>query len=245
MNWKYENIRLSDKSFMKAEVAKALKTWLVPLQKRNPKVTNTIRFSCPGHIKISLTPNFTKEDGHPDAQCHMGELPHIEIRKFNHKYYQLMVHEFGHAFGLLDTYKNKTSGRCKPGQPLSVMCTNFMNAPQKDDVAGLYAMYDMVYPAGVTPFTGGNLLEQSLYVQGLASDGKLCGQTASSCFCSNGQRHGLNGTVINSCVLFKNKKIIEFSPSKEPCSSAICTKRSAKSIARLCGNQVLTDKICN
>jgi hypothetical protein len=244
MEWNYENIRSSDKKAMKVLVSKALKTWLTPLQKRNPKVTNTIRFSCPGHIKITLSPNFTGENHHLEAQCFMGAYPHIEIRKYNYKYLQLMVHEFGHGFGLLDTYYYRTSGRCKPGQPLSVMCTNYMTELRRDDVAGINAMYDLVYPVGSTPITGGSELEHGLIVKGLSSDGKLCGRAASNCFCSNGQRLGPTGSVLNSCILFKNNKIIEFGPSKESCTPTECKRRSAKAIKKYCGNQVLTDKVC-
>lgn len=56
------------------------------------------------------------------------------------------LHEFGHAFGLLDTY-NGSGGSCQSGQPDSVMCRAYYEELQADDVAGIQDIYRRVRAA--------------------------------------------------------------------------------------------------
>lgn len=60
--------------------------------------------------------------------------------------YNVVLHEFGHAFGLGDTYQNGQSGNCRPGQPQAVMCNTSFDHLQPDDLAGMKAVFKMVYP---------------------------------------------------------------------------------------------------
>lgn len=53
------------------------------------------------------------------------------------------LHEFGHAFGLLDTYMGR-GGACQRGQPDSVMCWASYTTLQPDDVAGVRDVYQRV-----------------------------------------------------------------------------------------------------
>lgn len=53
----------------------------------------------------------------------------------------VVVHEFGHVFGLSDTYQNGTSGNCRPGQPQALMCNISFSEPQPDDIAGIRAVF--------------------------------------------------------------------------------------------------------
>lgn len=66
----------------------------------------------------------------------------IENPKFGYRVYQ---HEWGHLFGLRDTYsdrKNDTQMNCKLGHPTSVMCSpQEFDSLQLDDVAGILAAY--------------------------------------------------------------------------------------------------------
>jgi hypothetical protein len=120
-----------------------------------------------------------------------------------------------------------------------------MTALYKDDVAGLNAMYDLVYPSGPPPFIEGYELKSGLIVKGLTSDGKYCGMESSKCVCTNAKRANANGGISNSCVLFKNNDTIEFGPSKDACTAAECKRRYGKSIEKFCGQEVLTKENCN
>lgn len=63
--------------------------------------------------------------------------------------YNVLLHEFGHAFALSDTYMNGQSGNCMPGQPQAVMCNTKFAAPQADDVAGVQKIFKRVFPKDV------------------------------------------------------------------------------------------------
>lgn len=63
----------------------------------------------------------------------------------------VVIHEFGHAFGLSDTYQNGQSGNCRPGQPQSMMCNISFSDLQPDDVAGLKVVFDRRFPNDEPP----------------------------------------------------------------------------------------------
>ena len=51
---------------------------------------------------------------------------------------RVLVHEFGHAFGLGDTYIEGGRGACKPGQPVSRMCRSRLSEHlSHDDIRGV------------------------------------------------------------------------------------------------------------
>jgi len=56
------------------------------------------------------------------------------------------LHEFGHAFGLLDTYAG-TGGSCQTGQPASVMCYAKYDELLEDDIKGIQSVYRTVFPS--------------------------------------------------------------------------------------------------
>ena len=74
----------------------------------------------------------------------MGRTPEVHINYsgwFGSK--TVTLHEFGHAFGFLDTYVG-SGGRCQSGQPDSVMCRASYDELKDDDVQGVQRMFEML-----------------------------------------------------------------------------------------------------
>lgn len=75
------------------------------------------------------------------AYTRMGSTPAVYINYSGWFGSQTVtLHEFGHAFGLLDTYAGN-GGSCRTGQPNSVMCRANYPKLQADDIAGVRAVY--------------------------------------------------------------------------------------------------------
>lgn len=75
------------------------------------------------------------------ARTQMGSVPKVYMA--NSGWYgssTVTLHEFGHAFGLLDTY-NGRGGSCMSGQPASVMCYAKYNELLEDDRLGVQAVF--------------------------------------------------------------------------------------------------------
>lgn len=70
--------------------------------------------------------------------------------------YNVLLHEFGHAFALSDTYQGGQSGNCKPGQPQALMCNTSFNELQADDKLGVQSVFKRTFPNEV-PNDGGNI----------------------------------------------------------------------------------------
>ena len=70
--------------------------------------------------------------------------------------FNVLLHEFGHAFALNDTYQNGQSGNCQAGQPQAVMCNTSFNDLQIDDSTGVQSVFKRVFPNDV-PNNGGNV----------------------------------------------------------------------------------------
>jgi hypothetical protein len=63
------------------------------------------------------------------------------------KDYRTILHEFGHAFGLADTYDLSHIGSCLPGQPFSVMCTSEQyDDLQAYDIGAIREVYKKTFP---------------------------------------------------------------------------------------------------
>ena len=60
--------------------------------------------------------------------------------------YNVLLHEFGHAFALSDTYQGGQSGNCQAGQPQAVMCNTSFSELQSDDIKGVQEVYQSIYP---------------------------------------------------------------------------------------------------
>lgn len=67
----------------------------------------------------------------------------------------VLLHEFGHAFALSDTYQNGASGNCKPGQPQAVMCNTSFSTLQSDDIKGVEEIFKRTFPRDESSGGGG------------------------------------------------------------------------------------------
>jgi hypothetical protein len=105
----------------------------------------------------STNGSYPNNDPLPDG-CHAGLIilknrrpgvqvsPNRTVLFFNtdvsDKNFRVTLHEFGHAFGLRDTYSTSEFNTCLPGQPDSVMCnTEDHDELQPDDIEGIREVY--------------------------------------------------------------------------------------------------------
>ncbi len=81
------------------------------------------------------------------ASAQVGAQPLIKMASDGYfGSYNVLLHEFGHAFALSDTYQDGQSGNCRPGQPQSIMCNTSFAEPQADDVQGIRTIFRRVFP---------------------------------------------------------------------------------------------------
>jgi hypothetical protein len=81
------------------------------------------------------------------ANTEIGQHPTVNMGDSGYMAsYNTMLHEFGHAFALGDTYQNGQSGNCQPGQPQAVMCNTSFDTPQADDIKGIAKLYKEQFP---------------------------------------------------------------------------------------------------
>jgi hypothetical protein len=116
-------------------------TWIDALREVSdqPLATSVdfVDFSSPCDVKLYV-------GSYSPARTALGSTPSVYM---NYRGWygsrNVNLHEFGHAFGLLDTY-NGRGGSCQPGQPDSVMCTAKYLALKPDDIAGIRKMFELV-----------------------------------------------------------------------------------------------------
>lgn len=131
----------SDQNTLKhrSDVVHAIEEWtsaLIGFTKE--PVTQKVEFvapnaaDCDGVVRVgSYSPAYTS----------MGNRPEVNLAYdgwFGSR--TVALHEFGHAFGLLDTYAG-TGGSCIPNQPNSVMCRASYDNLKQDDIDGLQKAY--------------------------------------------------------------------------------------------------------
>lgn len=81
------------------------------------------------------------------ARTQLGTTPTVYIN--NSGWFgssTVTLHEFGHAFGLLDTYTG-SGGACQTGQPASVMCYAKYDQLLDDDIKGIQSVYRTLFPS--------------------------------------------------------------------------------------------------
>jgi hypothetical protein len=91
----------------------------------------------------------------PDTHANtlIGDTPQVRMSPDGYYgSYNVLLHEFGHAFALGDTYvQGGFSGECIPGQPQAVMCNTDFDEPQKDDIEGIDSLYSEAFPGDQPP----------------------------------------------------------------------------------------------
>lgn len=141
-------------------------------------------------VNVTIAPN-------THANTSVSRIPTVRMSPTGYfSTYNVLLHEFGHAFALSDTYQNGQSGNCKPGQPQAVMCNTRFSELQTDDVAGVQAVFKRVFPGespGVGPDTGGSVVDpQTLTLELAVAIGKPSGVANSEVFV------GVSGTDAKS-----------------------------------------------
>lgn len=134
----------SDANSMKHrdDVAHAIEEWTSALIGYAPTpVTKKVEFLAPNDPTCDAT---VFVGNYSPAYTNLGNTPSVHINYsgwFGSR--TVTLHEFGHAFGLLDTYAG-SGGSCQSGQPSSVMCNANFDHLQTDDTAGLRKAYDHI-----------------------------------------------------------------------------------------------------
>ncbi len=81
------------------------------------------------------------------SNTQIGSVPTVNMDRTGYfASFTVLLHEFGHAFALADTYQGGQSGNCKPNQPQAVMCNTSFDTPQDDDVTGVRSVYKSTFP---------------------------------------------------------------------------------------------------
>lgn len=104
---------------------------------------------------VLVTDENTDCDAHVRVQpgtwsnTQIGSTPTVNMDRTGYfAGYNVLLHEFGHAFALSDTYQGGQSGNCQAGQPQAVMCNTSFAELQDDDVKGVQTVYQHAFPNG-------------------------------------------------------------------------------------------------
>lgn len=114
-------------------------TWLAPLRQKSTQVTQSVNVSS-NTGGVDLIVNFTSNAGKTCGQTRTNLVPFI-IDLYPNDSYEGLFHEFGHGFGLGDTYNPRVGSGCVSGQPDSVMCSARSRTLMQDDIAGITALF--------------------------------------------------------------------------------------------------------
>ncbi len=122
--------------------------WINPLKKvAGSRLAADVKVTTSNCDSANATVIVYSSDGRSYMQP--GRHPELNIYQDSRGYRKVMLHEFGHGFGLGDTYLE--SGGCQQGQPTdTVMCMADFDDPQDDDIDGMKKIYSNLYP-GETP----------------------------------------------------------------------------------------------
>lgn len=138
---------LSDEDIQRAwlqHAQNAVEAWIKPLQKVSSTPlakVKTHRADEPGNCMGDLSIHARSNQG-VAAPTYDGVS--ISIGEYDSTPFRTTLHEFGHGFGLDDTYAGG-GGACKAGQPNSVMCSLVFDELQPDDIAGIIEVYRRVH----------------------------------------------------------------------------------------------------
>jgi hypothetical protein len=137
----------NDFELWQTNIQKAILAWVQPLRSLTsvPLVSeiNVEVIDGPCDATVVVTPG-------QHALTNMGRNPQVNMNNTGQfSTYNTLLHEFGHGFGLYDTYQNGLSGDCQPGQPQAVMCNTSFSGLEKDDIAGVQDQFKQTYPNDV------------------------------------------------------------------------------------------------
>ena len=126
------------------KIQKATLTWIEPIRKLSKSTLTE---------KVEVVPNSSNCDAtvkifpSVHAVTYTGSKPTVHMAASGYfSNYNVLLHEFGHVFGLADTYQNGQSGNCQPGQPQAIMCNTAFKDMQADDIAGVSSVYKRAFP---------------------------------------------------------------------------------------------------
>jgi hypothetical protein len=127
------------------DIVKSVKQWLEPIRGfTSEPLTDKVEIvdgAARCDAAVEIVPGV-----HSNAQ--LGSTPVIKMQPNGYfGSYNVLLHEFGHAFALSDTYApGGVSGVCRPGQPQAVMCNTAFKALQPDDISGLKVVFSRAFP---------------------------------------------------------------------------------------------------
>lgn len=100
-------------------------------------------------VDVDVAPN-------THSNTRIGQQPLIRMGSQGYMAsYNVLLHEFGHAFALNDTYQDgTTAGNCIAGQPQAVMCNTGFGDLQSDDVRGVQQVFRQAFPNDRPPEPG-------------------------------------------------------------------------------------------
>jgi hypothetical protein len=131
-------------STLRIMLAFAVDSWVSAVQPiTTTPLYNTVDFSCPRSIDGPLWDILAVLHTGPGRAWNYGD--EIELYEDDPLFYESLLHELGHSFGLADTYDEATGG-CKPGQPSAVMCDSNFQSLQPDDILGAREAFRTVHP---------------------------------------------------------------------------------------------------
>lgn len=132
-------VKGTSRNISHTDVQNIVLTWLAPLQKISNRVTKIVNVSediSNPDIKVI----FSKNSG---ATCGFTATPEVgpfTISLCPDSPPLSLLHEFGHGFGLGDTYHIGIGG-CIKDQPESIMCTPGDGNLTQDDIEGISALF--------------------------------------------------------------------------------------------------------
>jgi hypothetical protein len=141
-----------DYELWRDQVNKAILSWVRPLREvtRHNLVSNVeiiqSEQECRGQQALDAIVVF----GDSVSRSHTFPARRPRVYMDPNANYRTLLHEFGHGFGLGDTYVEGV-WTCQRGQPNSVMCQLKFDDLQSDDIAGVRAIYTKVFGAETLP----------------------------------------------------------------------------------------------
>lgn len=131
-------------STLQWQLSSAVSDWVGSVQPNSSAPLNTtVEYDCPRIDNVPLWDlTVVLHPGGGRAWSH-GEV--IDLYEAEPLFYETVLHEIGHAFGMGDTY-DEANGGCLPNQPPSVMCDSAFQTLQPDDLSGARQAFRIVHP---------------------------------------------------------------------------------------------------